>query len=171
MIRKCAAAAAALLALAFLLPACGGVDPKVEVPIIRQFVRDLARALIQNEKDKVSAFILPMAGQSGNPIGAQQWDTPEGREEIREGNRRQLRKLLVDAGIMTEEQLKTGMVDEAGVERLDKAIRLFIDGKNARGIFEIAAGPRRMAEDVTFLFAKTDNGWRLADFYRDMKRR
>ena len=170
MIRRFAAAVAALLAVAILVPACGGVDPRVEEPVVRSFVRDLARALIQNDKEKVAAFILPMAGQGNNPLGAQEWDNPEGREKIRDGNRRQLRQLLLDAGVIKEEQLKTGIVDEAGVTRLDQAMKIYIDGKNARGTFELAAGPHRMAEDVTWLFAKTEQGWRLADYDRQMKR-
>jgi len=171
MLRRPALAAAALAAASLLLPACGGVDPKVEEPLVREFVRTFARALIQNDKEKIAAFILPMAGQGNNPLGAQEWDNPEGREKIKEGNRRQLRQLLLDAGVMTQEQLKNGMVDETKVEALDKALRVWVDGKNARGTFEIAGGPRRMTEDVTFLFAKTEQGWSLADYSREIRPR
>ena len=171
MIRKLLAATAALLCGAFLLSACGGVDPKVEEPLVRQFVRELTRALIQNDKERIASYILPMAGQRGNPVGAQEWDTPEGREKIREGNRRQLRQLLLDAAVMSEEQLKTGIVDDGKIDRLDRALRVYVDGKNAKAYFEIAGGPRRMAEDVWLYFAKVDNVWRLADYSRDLKPR
>lgn len=163
-----AAAAAALFPCALLLAGCGGTDPKLEEPQIRAFVRELAKALIENDKEKVAAFILPMAGQAGSPVAAQDWDTPEGRERIREGNRRQLRAILLDAGIMKEADLKGGFPDEKALERLDQALRIGIDGKNASVWFDIAGNARRMAEVVTFRLSKVEAGWRLGDYSRDM---
>lgn len=153
---RLAAAFAALLGGALLLAACGGTNPAVEEPLVKEFVRELARALVQNEKDRIASYILPNAGQGNNPIGAQEWDNPEGREKIKEGNRRQLRKTLLDAGIMSEEQLKTGVVDEAKIDRLIQALRVHVDGVNAIGRFDIAGGPGRLPEVVTWKFIKTD---------------
>ncbi len=162
--------AAALLSSALLPAACGGTNPKVEEPIIRSFLRDLGRAVYSNDKEKISAFVLLTAGQRGNPVGAQQADTPEGKEKIREGNRRNLRSIFLDAGILTQEALKGNPVpDEQALNRFDAAVRIHVDGKNATARFDIAGTPRRLAEVVTFQLVKAENGWRMYDYERETK--
>lgn len=164
--------AAALLPVAVLAASCGGTNPKVEEPVIRNFLRDLGRAVYSNDKDKLAGYVLLTAGQRGNPVGAKDAETPDGRERIREGNRRSLRSIYLDAGILTPEaakESKAGSVvaDEKALDRFDGAVRIRVDGKNATARFDIAGSPKRLAEVVTFHLVKSDTGWRLYDYERE----
>ena len=160
--------AAAILPAALFASSCGGTNPKVEEPVIRNFLRDLGRAVYSNDKDKLANLVLLTAGQRGNPVGAKDAETPDGRERIREGNRRSLRSIYLDAGILTQETLKGNPVpDEKALDRFDGAVRIRVDGKNATARFDIAGSPKRLAEVVIFHLVKSDTGWRLYDYERE----
>ena len=167
--RRLLIAAAALLSSAFLLAACGGTNPAIEEPVIRATIKDLARNLWSNDKDKVAAVVLTRAGQGSNPLGAQQANTAEGRKEINEGNRRNLRAILRDAGIMSDADLKGTVVDETAISRLDSALKVHIQDVNALVTFEIAGTGIRAAELVTFKLQKSGQKWLMYDFEREMK--
>ena len=153
-----AAALGLAAALAGLLPGCGG-NPSEQAPAVRNMLREFSMAVVNNEKDRILAFVLPMAGQGGNPIGAKEWETPEGREKILEGNRRMLRSIYKDAGILKE----------GDVDRLLAAVRLgFANAQNCDVTFEIAGEGRRDAELVTIRLTRREEGWRIHDFYRDV---
>lgn len=166
-----AIAAAAILATSFALAGCGGTDPRLEEPRIRNLMRDLNRALYSNDKEKVKTFVLSTAGQGNNPVGAKDADTPEGRDHIQDGNRRNLRQILVDAGIMKPADLKGNPVpDERALDRFDSALRIVVQDTNATGKIDIEpVGTGKRAEVVTFKFVKSESGWHVYDFEREMK--
>jgi hypothetical protein len=152
-------AAAALSAA--LLVGCGGNKMEAE-PEIRSMLRDFAIAVVTKNDDRINMYILPTAGQYGSPVGAKQLDTPEGKAVVVEGNRRWARSTFKEAGILEEKDIDSFM----------QATKLFIsDAKNAEAKFEIAAQGRRVAEIVTFRLTKTDQGWRVHDYSRDIKGR
>ena len=152
--------AAAFLAAAAvaLLPGCGP-DPSEQAPAVRNMLREFSLAVVKKDDEKILSFVLPMAGQGDNPVGAQGWNTPEGKAAILEGNRRQLRAIYRDAGILKEED----------VDRFLSAVRLGFAGAESCDVtFEIAAEGRRNAERVTFRLARREEGWRIHDYFRDM---
>lgn len=149
--------AAALLS-PLLFAACGPNPGELE-PGLRDMLRDFGRSIIVNDKEKIISYVLPSAGQRENPVGAKDLDTAEGRERIMEGNRRWCRKTFKDAGIVEEKDLETFL----------QALRIGISGRDAMVTFEIAAEGRRAAEIVTFRMTLTERGWRVFDYYREMK--
>lgn len=160
MARSLLAAFAATALSAALLPGCGGNKMEAE-PAIRSMLRDFATAVVTKDDARINGYVLPTAGQYGSPVGAKQLDTPEGKATVIEGNRRWIRSTFKEAGILAE----------TDVESFMQAIKLFIgDAKNAEAKFEIAAQGRRAAEIVTFRLTKTDQGWRIFDYDRSMKR-
>jgi hypothetical protein len=161
---------ALVLAAAVLLSACGGTNPKVEEPLIRATVRDLGRALFADDADKCAAIVLLRAGQGNNPVGAAQADTPEGRDAINKGNRRNLRGFLADAGIISPAELKAkGLPNEAALDRLDQALRVQVNGVNALVTFEIAGVPgKKFPELVSFKFQKSEGRWLMYDYEKEL---
>jgi hypothetical protein len=158
--RRALVAAAALLG-SVALSACGPNASELE-PGLKSAMRDLAKAIVVNDqasKDFVQNFVLVGAGQHGNPVGAKDADTPEGRERLHEANRRWLRKTFKDAGIDSEAQVEVFM----------QAIKYNIDGKNAWVRFEIAAEGRRVAETVNFRLSMNEKGWKVFAYSREMK--
>ena len=152
-------AAAALSAA--LLAGCGGSKTEAE-PEIRAMLRDFAIAVVKKDDARINGYVLPTAGQYGSPVGAKQLDTPEGKAVVIEGNRRWMRSTFKEAGILSE----------ADIDAFMQATKLYIgDRKNAEAKFEIAAQGRRAAEIVTFRLTKTEQGWRVHDYARDMKTR
>ena len=79
--------AAAFLAAAAvaLLPGCGP-DPTEQAPAVRNMLREFSLAVVKKDDEKILSFVLPMAGQGDNPVGAQGWNTPEGKAAILEGS-------------------------------------------------------------------------------------
>jgi len=145
---------------AALLPSCGG-DPTEQLPAVRDMLRDLARATIANDYDRIVGYTVGPAGSTGNPIGAKDWETPEGRKNIQDGIKRQIRAMFKDAGIVTE----------ADVDRFLQAVKVsFGDVKNCEAIFFIAPEGRRAGEKVTLRLTKTDQGWKIYDYFRDIVR-
>jgi hypothetical protein len=152
-----------LLALAvplFLLGCGGGPNPSMDLPLIKDMMRDFAGAVVANDKDKIRSYILPNAGLTGSPLKAKDWDKPEGRESIMEGNRRDMRRLFKDSGIEKDQD----------VDRFLGALRMTVaDAKNGTVYFDIAASQGHRAEKVTFRLVKTEKGWRILDYYREMQ--
>ncbi|HEU4394567.1 MAG TPA: hypothetical protein VFS92_03315, partial [Planctomycetota bacterium] len=145
-------------AAAALLTGCGG-DPSVEAPAVRTMLREFSFAVVKNEKEKIISYFLPMAGQGDNPVGAKGWDTPDGRAEILEGNRRNIRSIYKDAGILKEED----------VDRFLAAVRLgFASSESCDVTFEIAGEGRRDSAKVTLRLSRREEGWRIHDYFRDM---
>lgn len=143
---------------AALLPGCGG-DPSVEAPAVRTMLREFSFAVVRKDDEKILSYVLPMAGQGDNPVGAKGWDDPAGRAAIKEGNRRQLRAIYKDAGILKEED----------VDRFLSAVRLGFAGSEACDVtFEIAGEGRRDSEKVTLRLVRREEGWRIHDYFRDM---
>jgi len=152
-------AAAALSAV--LLVGCGGNKTEAE-PEIRSMLRDFAQAVVTKDDARINGYILPVAGQTGSPVGAQDLNTAEGKAKIIEGNRRWVRSTFKEAGILEEKDIEVFL----------QATKLYIsDRKNAEAKFEIAAQGRRAAEIVTLRLTKIEQGWRIADYFRDMKGR
>ena len=159
MRRLLLAAAAAALAPALLLAGCGGPNPTIDAPLIKDTLKEFARAVVNNDKDKIHSYILPMAGLTGSPLKAKEWDKPEGREKIIEGNRRDMRKIFKDSGILAE----------GDVDRFIAALRItLVSAKGAEVRFDIAGGNGRRPELVSFRLSKMDNGWRIFDYSREM---
>jgi hypothetical protein len=150
---------AALLALS-AAPGCGP-NPKELEPGLRNMFKDFAKAVVAKDNDRINGYVLPRAGQTGNPVGAKDLDDPAKRLLIIEGNRVWVRKAFKDAGI----------VEDKDIESLMSAITINISGINARVSFEIAAEQRRAPEIVAFLLQKTEKGWVIYDFEREMKTR
>lgn len=153
-----AAAAAFALFAVTAVPGCGA-DPREQEPGLKAMLRDLAKAVVANDKPTIQNFIIVTAGMRGSPMAAKDADTPEGREALFEANRRWIRLCFRDAGIQAE----------ADVEAFMQAIRFSIEGKNARVTFEIAAAGRRLAEIVTFRLTNTEKGWRVYEYGREIK--
>ncbi len=152
---------AASVLLSFLsLPGCGG-NPKELEPGLRTMLQDFGKAVVTKNEDMIDVFLLPSAGQRDNPIGAKDLDNPEGRKKIVEGNRRWVRKAFKDGGILEEKDVATFL----------QAVQIAISNKDAMVNYEIAAEGRRAAEIVTFRCTLTDKGWRIFDYYRELKRR
>jgi hypothetical protein len=122
-------------------------------------LRDLARAVVVNDKEAIQGYILPDAGMRNSPLAAKDAETPEGREKLYEANRKWIRACFRDAGIQAEKDIETFM----------GALKINMDGKNAWVTFEIAAEGRRVAEVVTYRLALTEKGWRMFDYSRLMK--
>lgn len=150
----------AVAAVAAMFAAAGcGPDPRELEPGMKAMLRDLAKAVVVNDKPTIQNLILVDAGCRGNPMDAADAKTPEGRERLIEANRRWIRQTFKDAGIAAE----------ADVETFMGAIKFSIDGINAWVKFEIAAQGRRAAEEVVFRLTKSENGWRMFEYSRGMK--
>jgi hypothetical protein len=152
--------AALVLAAASCLAACGPSATELE-PDLKEMLRGLAKAVVVNDKEKISFYVLNRAGQAGSPMAAQQENTPEGRAILAEGNRRSMRKIFKDAGILAETDIPNFLA----------AQKLYINGKNAKVVFEIAGEGRRAPEVVTFSCTHTEKGWLMDDYSREMKLR
>jgi hypothetical protein len=152
--------AALFLAAASWLAACGPSPTELE-PDLREMLRGLAKAVVVNDKEKINFYVLTRAGQAGSPLAAQQEDTPEGREKLAEGNRRSMRKIFKDAGIVAETDIPNFLA----------AQKLYVNGRGAKVVFEIAGEGRRAPEVVTFTCAHTEKGWLIEDYSREMKTR
>ena len=158
--RRLLLAAVVVLGPALHLAGCGGPNPTVDAPLIKDTLKDFARAVVNNDKDKIRSYILPMAGLTGNPLKAKDWDTAEGRDNIIELNRRDMRKIFKDSGILAE----------GDVDRFIGALRIGIgSAKGAEVRFDIAGGNGQRPWVVTFRMAKVDAGWRIHDYYREMQ--
>ena len=157
--RRAWLAAAAVLVAAASFAGCGP-NNKEQEPAFKAMLRDLARAVVANDKPTIQQFIIVTAGMEGSPMAARDADTPEGREALYEANRRWIRLCFRDAGIQAEADIETFM----------NAIRFNIDGKNAWVSFEIAAEGRRAAELVTWRLTNTEKGWRIFRYERAMKK-
>ena len=169
--RRLLLATAALVPVAALPSGCGGTNPRVEEPLVRTFLKDLNRALITDDKEKVARMVLPTAGQRGNPVGAS-----GDKDTINDGNRRLLRQLLLDCGVMKPTDLKlkaSAIPDEPALTRFDEALHISIVDMNARASFEIAGEGRRRGEQVILSLVKDpkDGTWRMYDYEREMKAR
>lgn len=156
--RRAWLAAAAVLLAAAAVAGCGPSAQEQE-PGLKAALRDLAKAVVANDKPTIQKYINVTAGMAGSPMAAKDADTPEGREALYEANRRWIRLCFRDAGIQTD----------ADVETFMQAIRFSIDGKNAWVTFEIAAEGRRAAEIVTWRLSNTDKGWLMFQYERQMK--
>lgn len=153
------AVAVAALASA-ILPACGG-SPREQEPAVRDMLRSLARDTVKNDEEAIIGHIVGPAGQGDNPVGAKEWDTPEGKKNIQIGNKRQIRSMFKDAGI----------VQEADVDRFLGAIKIaFADSKNCEVLWFIAPEGRRVGEKITLRLTRTEQGWKIYDYYRDLVR-
>jgi ketosteroid isomerase-like protein len=151
----------ALAALGSAILAACGADPAEQLPAVRDMLRDLARATIANDFDRIISHVVGPAGQGDNPIGAKEWETPEGKKNIQEGNKRQIRAMFKDAGI----------VSEGDIDRFLQAVKVsFGDAKNCQAIFFIAPEGRRAGEKVTLRLTKTEQGWKIYDYFRDIIR-
>jgi hypothetical protein len=151
----------ALVALASaLLPACGG-DPRDQEPGVKDMLRSLARDTVKNDEEAIIGHVVGPAGQGANPVGAKEWETPEGRQKIQLGQKRMIRSMFKDAGI----------VQEADVDRFLRACKIgFADSKNCDVSFEIAGEGRRKAVKCTLRLTRTEQGWKIHDYYRDLVR-
>ena len=160
MRRAWIAAAATALALfaATAVPGCSA-DSREQEPGLKAMLRDLAKAVVANDKPTIQNYIVVTAGMAGSPMAAKDADTPEGRELLYEANRRWIRLCFRDSGIQTD----------ADVETFMQAIRFSIDGKNAWVNFEIEGAGRRVAEIVTLRLTNTEKGWRIFEYGREMK--
>ncbi len=156
--RRAWLAAAVLLAATAAAAGCGPSAKELE-PGLKAMLRELAKAVVANDKPVIQQFILVDAGMAGSPMAAKDADTPEGREALYEANRRWIRLCFRDAGIQAD----------ADVETFMNAIRFSIDGINAWVTFEIAAEGRRAAEIVTWRLTRTEKGWRMFQYERKMK--
>ncbi len=157
--RRLAIAASVLLA-SLSLSGCGP-NPKELEPGLRTMLHDFAKAVVTKNDEQINFYVLPQAGQTGNPVGAKDLDSAEGRKLIVEGNRRWVRKAFKDAGL----------TEEKDVDSFLHAIQISIAAKDAMVTYEIAAEQRRAAEIVTFRITLTDKGWRIFDMYRELKPR
>jgi hypothetical protein len=157
--RRLAIAVSVLLG-ALSLSGCGP-NPKELEPGLRTMLQDFAKAVVTKNDEKINMYVLAQAGQTGNPVGAKDLDDPEGRKRIIEGNRKWVRKAFKDAGLTEEKDVDVFM----------QAIHMNISAKDAMVTYEIAAEQRRVAETVTFRLTLTDKGWRILDYYREMKTR
>lgn len=153
-------AVASILLASLGLCACGQNSKELE-PGLRTMLQDFAKAVVTKNDDKINSYVMPQAGQRDNPVGAKDLDDPEGRKRIIEGNRKWMRRAFKDAGIL----------EEKDVDAFLQAVRMNIVDKNAMVTYEIAAEQRRAAEEVTFRLTLTDKGWRIFDYYREMKTR
>jgi hypothetical protein len=156
--RRAWIAAALLAASSLALAACGSSSSELE-PGLKAALRDLAKAVVVNDKPTIQSFIQVGAGCVGNPMDAADATTPEGRERLYEANRRWIRQTFRDAGIAEEKDIETFM----------GAIKFNIDGKNAWVNFEIAGVGRRTAEVVTFRLQHGEKGWTMFEYSRLMK--
>jgi hypothetical protein len=158
--RRAWIAASALLAVLASVAASGcGPNPKELEPGLRTMLRDLAKAVVVNDKPTIQSYIIVDAGMRLSPMAAKDGDTPEGRERLHEANRKWIRGCFRDAGIQAE----------GDIEAFMGALRMSIDGVNAWVTFEIAAEGRRVAEVVTFRLTRTEKGWRMFEYGRQMK--
>jgi len=158
MRRDWLAAAALSLCAAVSVAGCGP-DPKELEPSLKEALRDLAKAVVVNDKPTIQKYIKDDAGMRGSPMAAKDAETPEGRDRLYESNRKWIRACFRDSGIKEEKDIETFM----------QAIKMSIDGKNAWVNFEIAAEGRRVAEIVTFRLTKTEKGWLMFEYGRLMK--
>jgi hypothetical protein len=155
--RVLAVLAAAALSAA-LLAACGG-NPKEQEPAVRDMLRDLARASVNRDTERILGHVVGPAGQGDNPIGAKEWDTPEGKKNIQEGNKRQINGMFKDSGI----------TQEADVDKYLAAVKIiFADTKNCEVVWFIAPEGRRKGEKCTFRVTRTETGWKIYDYFRDL---
>jgi hypothetical protein len=150
--------AAALYAACALLAACGP-NPRELEPGLKDALRDLAKATVANDQDRIIKYFFPDSGLINDPVGAKETNTPEGREKANESNRRWIRRLFKDSGIEKE-------VD---VDRFCQALKYDIQPPNASVFFEIAAEGRRQAEVVTIRMTRTPEGWRVFQYERELK--
>ena len=152
--------AAAVAVLAALLPACGGRATD-QTPAVQDMLRTLARDTIKNDEAAIIAHVVGPAGQGANPVGAKEWDTPEGRANIQLGQKRMIRSMFKDAGI----------AQETDVDRFLQACRIgFADSKNCDVTFEIAGKGRLRGEKCVLRLTRREEGWKIHDYYRELLR-
>jgi hypothetical protein len=142
-----------------LLGGCGGGggDTEANKAAIQAVVMGMAKSHVNDDKKYFATVIRVDAGVF-DPIAAQDLDTKAGRQRLRDGDRRFVRKCMRDAGIDTAAQLGA----------FEQSLEVRAGSSSGTVSFEFQKEDSKYVEKCILKFRSTETGWQVESHDRVM---